>query len=133
MFKPLRSANVATRNVLLKVTVPKRVKVRRKKGAQTSSRDDLTHKNGLHHEEQRGLAARSTQSLLRAMRDNPSQYQVQPVGSIEQTHRFRGMIFARMGPIVVISVLTHGRDARLCCVNCEYAIHEKNARANLAL
>lgn len=93
MSKPLQSANVNTNNVLLKVTVPKRTGLKRRRGSQ-----------GPYHEglEAGGISASDTgrpppasmikdaQYLTRAMRDNSKSYQVQIVGTIGRTHRFRG-------------------------------------------
>lgn len=88
MVKPLKSANVGTNNVLLKVTVPKRTGLKRKRGAE-----------GPYHEgvEPEGLGEgaapmlKDAQYLFRSMCDNSKSYQVEAVGIIDQTHRFRGM------------------------------------------
>jgi len=94
MFKPLQSTNVTTHNVLLKITVPKRVRVRRRRGSQGplhGGRDNGgTSDSGIKQTNQES-AKRDTQSLIGNMDDNPTKYQVQIVGSVGRTHRFRGI------------------------------------------
>ena len=88
MAKPLRSANVNTNNILLKVTVPKRTGLKRKRGAE-----------GAYHAgtevgvlgERAAPLVKDAQYLLRSMCDNSKRYQVEAIGTVNQTHRFRGM------------------------------------------
>ena len=88
MAKPLRSANVSTNNILLKVTVPKRTGLKRKRGTE-----------GVCHEgtevgvfgERTAPFVKDGQYLLRSMCDNSKSYQVEAIGTVSQTHRFRGM------------------------------------------
>lgn len=88
MAKPLKSANIGTNNVLLKVTVPRRTGLKRKRGAE-----------GPYHEgvelgvlgERAAPMLKDAQYLFRSMCDNSKSYHVEAVGTIDQTHRFRGM------------------------------------------
>ncbi|KAF6218984.1 hypothetical protein HO133_005528 [Letharia lupina] len=88
MSKPLKSANVSTNNILLKVTVPKRTGLKRRRGA-----------GGPYHEgveiemlgERGAPMVMDAQYLFRSMHDNPKSYQVEAIGTVHQTHRFRGM------------------------------------------
>ena len=91
MSKPLKSVNVRTNNVLLKVMVPKRTGLKRKRGSQgpyyeSLEEDGSASQTGL----QPAPLMKASQYLLRSMRDCPKDYQVQPVGTISNTHRFRG-------------------------------------------
>ena len=94
MAKPLRSANVSTNNVLLKVTVPKRTGRKRRRGSG----------NPLHEGAELGIPGeraapmlRDAEYLFRSMRDNTKRFQVEMVGTINHTHRFRGMqLFMRL-------------------------------------
>ena len=74
MSKPLRSANVGTNNVLLRVTVPKRTGLKRRRCADDSDNE--------------GADARVSGERAAPM---PDRYQVEAVGTIKQTHRFRGI------------------------------------------
>ena len=103
MAKPLKSANVSTNNILFKVTVPKRTGLKRKRGA-----------DGVCHEvaEAAALGERASplvqdaQYLFRSMCDNPKSYRVEAIGTVNQTHRFRGMriVFSRRNPCVLIQL-----------------------------
>jgi general transcription factor 3C polypeptide 5 (transcription factor C subunit 1) len=75
------SYNKKTDNLLLKVTVPKRIR----KIAKTTSNEELTE----------SLTTVSTRRdvsyLLRSLKDNPQHYQAEIVGSIHSTHVWRTM------------------------------------------
>ena len=87
MAKPLKSVNVSTNNILLKVTVPKRIRLKRKRGAECPG-DQGVRKDSL---EERALpTTKNVQYLLRSMADSPRSYQIEAVGTVNQTHRFRG-------------------------------------------
>ncbi len=95
MCKPLLSTNVGTNNVLLKIVVPKRTGLKRRKGSQGPFHEGLeniidsepgTKKRKL------GSMTKDTEYLFRTMRDNSTTYQVQATGTIGQTHRFRGRL-----------------------------------------
>ena len=102
MFKSLRSAAVNTNNVLLKITVPKRTGLKRKKhshdpfqGIPNNEDDSGQVKKGPQH----GAMTRDTQSLIRSLRDNHNKYQVQVIGPIGRTHRFRGIPSSEKGQL----------------------------------
>lgn len=87
MAKPLKSANVTTNNILLKVTVPKRTGVKRRRGANDPWHEGAeTRISG----EDTVPTPKDAQHLFRSMCDNPKGYQVEAIGTINQTHRFRG-------------------------------------------
>lgn len=88
MAKPLKSANVSTNNLLFKVTVPKRTGRKRKRGA-----DGVCHEVALGGilGERAAPSIQDAQHLFRSMSDNPKSYRVEAIGSINETHRFRGM------------------------------------------
>jgi general transcription factor 3C polypeptide 5 (transcription factor C subunit 1) len=103
MCPPLLSHNASTTNVLLKITVPQRTGRKRKRGStepflqdpgfqpNTPSADEL--KKG----QSSSLLSHSRQdnprSLLRTLQDNVNNYEVEVVGKVEQTHRFRGRFY----------------------------------------
>lgn len=93
MSKPLKSANVRTNNILLKVTVPKRTGLKRKKGAKGPYYEGLDEQNGLTSPH---TVVKDAKYLIRTLRDRPNDYQIQPAGSIDRTHRFRGILQAFM-------------------------------------
>ena len=88
MAKPLSSANVSTNNVLLKVTVPKRTGLKRRRGAEGPYYEDARAEVS---EEGAMPMVKGAQYLFRSMSDNAKSYQVEAIGTINQTHRFRGM------------------------------------------
>lgn len=88
MTKALKSANVSTNNILLKVTVPKRTGLKRRRGS--DSPFDGGTEVRVSGERARPMLE-DAQYLFRSMRDNTKSYQVEAVGTIDQTHRFRGM------------------------------------------
>lgn len=93
MSKPILSTNVSTNNVLLKITVPKRTGLKRRKGSQGPFHEGL--ENIIDSEtgtkpRKLGSLTKHTEYLIRTMRDNPTAYQAQATGTIGRTHRFRG-------------------------------------------
>ncbi|KAL8784496.1 MAG: hypothetical protein Q9213_003933 [Squamulea squamosa] len=86
--KPIASFNSQTNNILLKITVPKRTGRKRKRGSD---------KEWQHNAEASGSGTRllsdpqDARRLVRSMRDNPNRYEVDPIGAVKQTHRFRGL------------------------------------------
>lgn len=98
MSKPMMSHNVATRNVVLHITVPKRTGRGRKKGSNGPYLDpaEINEKPSARPNDSRGSDARpeklddNTKHLLRSLQDNEDSYEATPVGVIEHTHRFRG-------------------------------------------
>lgn len=114
MRKPIPSAVVRTNNILLKISVPKRTGRKRKRGSQcpftfpsfdsTPSHDD--HKSSqystvfqkpssTHVGIDEGGSGNSTTDdssvLLQSLRDNPKKYDVDVVGIVRETHRFRNL------------------------------------------
>lgn len=94
--RPLTSHNALTHNVVLKVTVPKRTGRKRKRGtdgpwegefepAAAGGQDDLASANLLSRDRY------DTPRLLRRkLQDNVGKYQIEPIGVIHNTHRYRG-------------------------------------------
>ena len=96
-FKATTSANLRTQNIMLKITVPKRTGLKRRRGAQGPYYDGLA---GFNDHEAGGQSrpasiSRDTRLLVRSMRDNVRTYQIEPVGIIGRTHRFRGRFLFR--------------------------------------
>ncbi|KAI9707780.1 MAG: tau 95 subunit of transcription factor TFIIIC [Candelina mexicana] len=101
MSKPIWSRNVKTNNVLIKVTVPKRTGRKRKRGSTEPYLDDVEapkHAPGLgtsemddpnHAAKRIDSVSKKAAHLLQSLRDNVAKYKVEPVATIEQTHRFR--------------------------------------------
>lgn len=83
MARAVQSTHVPSNNVLLKVTVPKRTGRKRKLGSNEPFLDAT-------EPEATGPVRRTARDLLRSLSDNPSKYRIEPVGSIEHTHVFRG-------------------------------------------
>lgn len=82
--KPTFSENVSTNNVVLKITVPKRTGRKRKRGTSGPFHGRIEES-----QTQPSLVSRDTRSLVRSLRDNVSKYEIQPVGFVHETHRFR--------------------------------------------
>lgn len=95
--KPVIAANVRTNDAVLKITVPKRTGLKRKRG----SDDPFAEPSQESEIEPRKQAKPSTPGvenplrnasrLLRSLRDSEGKYGMSIVGRIEETHRFRGM------------------------------------------
>ena len=82
--KPTFSENVTTNNVVFKITVPKRTGRKRKRG-EFGPYQDSTDEN----QPKPSLTSRDTRYLLRTLQDNVGKYEIQPVGVVHETHRFR--------------------------------------------
>jgi len=97
--RPLTSHNALTHNIVLKVTVPKRTGRKRKRGtdgpwiedqdARVSVDDpnappDLLSRDRLD----------APRVLRRKLQDNVGEYTVEPIGVINNTHRYRGRFAA---------------------------------------
>ena len=93
MCKPIKSKIVPTNDIVLKITVPKRTGLKRRKGAcgpyYEGIDDDDCPTTSPEHQTSAPIT-RDTRYMLRSLRDNVKEYTVQPLGSIHQTHRFRG-------------------------------------------
>ncbi|KAJ5197544.1 hypothetical protein N7449_008023 [Penicillium cf. viridicatum] len=85
MARSVQSTSIQSNNVLLKVTVPKRTGRKRKRGSNEPFADAPDS------EASEPAPRRTAKDLLRSMSDNPSKYQIEPVGRVEQTHVFRGI------------------------------------------
>ncbi|KPI36462.1 Transcription factor tau 95 kDa subunit [Cyphellophora attinorum] len=72
----ISSINNQANNVLLQISVPKRIG-KRKRGSQESFQSVTETENN------------NAQSLLRSIKDNPEQVQVVPLGMVENSHVFR--------------------------------------------
>ncbi|KAI9767020.1 MAG: tau 95 subunit of transcription factor TFIIIC [Geoglossum simile] len=83
MCKPLLSESIKTENILLKITVPKRIGRKRKRGTL-----ELGSESGVS-----GGKGGEAGYLNRSMRDNVGKYKIEPVGTIDCTHRFRGKYY----------------------------------------
>lgn len=110
MCVPVLSYNTPTNNVLLKITVPKRIGRKRKRGALDPS---LYNDTGFSSLPDTGptSSADSIRSqsqkdnpaeLLRTLKDNASNYSIEVVAEITNTHRFRGN-----HRLVTIHILDH--------------------------
>jgi len=93
--RPLTSHNALTHNVVLKVTVPKRTGRKRKRGTDGPWEEPPERPEGA-----RDPAASPSvfsrdrldtpRVLRRKLQDNAGRYTVEPVGVINNTHRYRG-------------------------------------------
>ena len=86
MCVPILSHNSPTNNVLLKITAPKRTG-KRKRGSEDPY-SEIVQPDGVDGSIQN--ASFSSAHLLRILRDNAGQYEVEAVANIDRTHRFRG-------------------------------------------
>jgi len=85
MARPVQSTLVPSNNVLLKVTVPKRTGRKRKIGSNEPFADAPVS-------EVTDPTRQTAKDLLRSLSDNPSNYKIEPVGRVERTHVFRGLL-----------------------------------------
>lgn len=91
------SHNASTHNVLLKVTVPRRTGRKRKRGTggpwegeASASGTAAPQESGLRDQVASQKRADHPKTVLRKLQDNPESYQVETVGVIKHTHRYRG-------------------------------------------
>ncbi|KAJ4307999.1 tau 95 subunit of transcription factor TFIIIC [Fusarium piperis] len=93
--KPIMSHNARSHNVVLKVTVPKRTGRKRKRGTDGPWEGDIEVADAETEppEDEVSSYARldDPKVLRRKMADNVDKYQVEAVGVIKNTHRFRGL------------------------------------------
>lgn len=91
------SHNTKTHNVVLKMTVPKRTGRKRKRGTDEPWQGDVqvTDADSPSSAPSEGVCSDSRLDdpglLRRKLADNVGGYQVQAVGTIKQTHRYRGL------------------------------------------
>ncbi|CAI4210284.1 unnamed protein product [Parascedosporium putredinis] len=93
------SHNASTHNVLLKVTVPRRTGRKRKRGTGepwegevSASGTAAPQASGLRDQVASQKRADHPKTVLRKLQDNPESYQVETVGVIKHTHRYRGLM-----------------------------------------
>ncbi|KAJ3503891.1 hypothetical protein NM208_g16420 [Fusarium decemcellulare] len=94
--KPIMSHNARSHNVVLKVTVPKRTGRKRKRGTDGPWEGDVEvtdaeTQSGAKEEVSSYARLDDPKVLRRKMADNVDKYQVEAVGIIKNTHRFRGL------------------------------------------
>lgn len=128
MAKPLKSASVSTNNILLKVTVPKRTGLKRRRGAEGPYYEDLEVEV---FGERAVPTVKETQYLFRSMCDNSNSYQVEAIGTINHTHRFRGMrgVSPRGGLLCADTI----RHAGLCNLDGEHDAYTEVSRTHIAI
>lgn len=90
------SHHAATNNILLKITVPKRTGRKRKRGSDDPFTDDVDITNGAEATSADGKVSSASRrdrpkSILRKMQDNLDDYEIDAVGKVEDTHRYRGL------------------------------------------
>lgn len=87
------SHNARSNNVVLKVTVPKRTGRKRKRGSDEPWQGDVELLDLNHQRAPVCSVARldDPKILRRKLEDNVDKYQVEAVGTIRHTHRFRGL------------------------------------------
>lgn len=101
MSKPLSASSIKTSNVVLRVTVPKRTGLKRRRGAQDPYQEDTdqSRSSSSRPESAQSLEPfKSVDYLLRSLCDNAEKYKVEPIGSIQNTHRFRRIVSSRLRP-----------------------------------
>lgn len=91
--KPIMSHNARTHNIVLQVTVPKRTGRKRKRGTSEPWQGDLDlQQSTVDSAEPVTSHSRldDPRKLRRQLEDNIGAYHVEVIGTIKQTHRFRG-------------------------------------------
>ncbi len=73
-----------TSNIVIQITLPKRTGRKRKRGSDDPFLESEQY-------DARSLVASRSQTLLRTLRDNPTTYQVEPIGFNDEIHRFRSI------------------------------------------
>ncbi|OTA94382.1 hypothetical protein M434DRAFT_30003 [Hypoxylon sp. CO27-5] len=90
--KPLVSHHAATNNILLKITVPKRTGRKRKRGTDDPFTGDVDTAVTSEADQISSIGRHDRpKSILRKMQDNIDDYQVEAVGNVHDTHRYRGL------------------------------------------
>jgi general transcription factor 3C polypeptide 5 (transcription factor C subunit 1) len=101
---PILSHNAPCTNVLLKITVPKRTGRKRKRGSQDpyvgDSKEPAPFGSDLPNGQSPELRSHSRldnpRKILRVLKDNIGEYVIEPAGSVETTHRYRGLLLQFM-------------------------------------
>lgn len=91
----LESHVASTSNVVLKITVPKRTGRKRKRGTQDPFVGD---------ENPVQVDRYDATTVFQSLQDNIDKYQIEPVGVVNATHRYRGLNFS--SPILKL-ILMH--------------------------
>lgn len=81
--KKMLSRPVETRNMLIRVTVPRRTGRKRKRGSDEPFQDN-------HDPDPADGLPVTAPALIQRLRDNEGSYNIEPVGLINEGHRFRG-------------------------------------------
>ncbi|KAI1079322.1 hypothetical protein F5B20DRAFT_173557 [Whalleya microplaca] len=94
--KPIVSHHAATNNILLKITVPKRTGRKRKRGSNDPFTGDMYIADGsgaISDTDQLSSVSRRDipKSVLRKLQDNAADYQVEAVGTVQDSYRYRGL------------------------------------------
>ena len=110
---PIKSIKVQTSDIVIRVTVPKRTGHKRKRGSDgpfwTPNCSPARLTDGSHPTSGVGSQVKR---FLRSLKDNEGQYQVEVVGQVIDTYRFRGLAFLLL--ITYITCAEIGRFTRLC-------------------
>lgn len=89
------SHNAESHNVVLRITVPKKTGRKRKKGSNGPWQGDTVADDVDPSQNSSNISSRSRLDdpvkLRKQLEDNIGKYQVQAVGTIKHTHRFRGL------------------------------------------
>jgi general transcription factor 3C polypeptide 5 (transcription factor C subunit 1) len=93
--RPLTSHNALTHNVVLKVTVPKRTGRKRKRGTDgpwegEEDQPAAGHQPVISPEVVSRDRLDTPRVIRRKLQDNVGKYTVEPIGVINNTHRYRG-------------------------------------------
>ncbi|TVY44231.1 Transcription factor tau subunit [Lachnellula occidentalis] len=120
MCVPVLSYNTPTNNVLLKITVPKRIGRKRKRGALDPSLyndtgfSSLSDTGPTSSTDSIGSQSRKDKpaELLRTLKDNASNYSIEAVAEITNTHRFREF-FTRFQDTVLTGKMEKIKEFRL--------------------
>ncbi|KAK5631167.1 hypothetical protein RRF57_006882 [Xylaria bambusicola] len=94
--KPILSHHAATNNILLKITVPRRTGRKRKRGSDEpfSGEYDILDSTTLNSQTSTVSSVSRhdrPRAILRSLQDNPDQYEVEAVGMVRDSHRYRGL------------------------------------------
>lgn len=87
LAKPNQSRTVTSKDLLLKITVPKRTGRKRKRGSDNPFEFQEDAQKAVSISAAAPVSNHS--HLLQSMRDNPETYQINVLGSIKKAHRFR--------------------------------------------
>ena len=91
---PIKSIKVQTSDIVVRVTVPKRTGHKRKRGSDgpfwTPNCSPARPTDGSHPTSSVGSQVKR---FLRSLKDNEGQYEVEVVGQVIDTYRFRGLAF----------------------------------------